>query len=396
MVADVVTPATVGELAEWLSRLDRDRHVLVRGMSTNSLVTGDDHAVVSTLGLVDIEHRVDDFSVSVGSGFSWRQLQDQLARAGQRVAVDPPGSGTVGGVVATGARGGLLHRYGGVRDQIIGMTMVLADGTVAHSGGTVIKNVAGYDLAKLLTGARGRFGVIAEVIFRTRPLPESQRTLLIPIDVAEIREVATVLARAKVEVSALSFAEGFLSCLIEGREAAIDRRVERLRAAVAISGIEILDDRGSQDRWRHLSDLQLPVGGGLVFAFSTRSARMLKLLPKVVTSLGSSLVAYVAYVGAGVVDVSVDGPDAEKHLRELANIFDDADGSDMDIRVELRARHDRCLYTFPIDVDPHLDSTTGPLGQVGDGSHLPVAATTRSGLVDRISVALDPTGRFSY
>jgi glycolate oxidase FAD binding subunit len=364
-------------------------------MATNSLVAGEDHAVVSTLGLVDVNHRVDDFSVSVGSGISWRQLQDQLALAGQRVAVDPPGSGTVGGVVATGARGGLLHRYGGVRDQIIGMTVVLADGTVAHSGGTVIKNVAGYDLAKLLTGARGRFGVIAEVIFRTRPLPESQRTLLIPIDVAEIREVATVLTRAKVEVSALSFAEGSLSCLIEGGEAAIDRRAERLRAAVAISAIEILDDRGSQERWRHLADLQLPVDGGLVFAFSTRSARMLKLLPRVVNALESSLVGYVAYVGAGVVDVSVDGPDAAKRLRDLANVFEVADGSDIDIRVELRARHERCSYTFPIDVEFHLNATTGPLGQVGNDTHLSKAATPGSGLVDRISVALDPNGRFS-
>jgi len=391
----VVTPATVGELADWLGRLDRDRRVLVRGMATNSLVAGEDLAVVSTLGLVDIEHRVDDFSVSVGSGMSWRQLQDQLALAGQRVAVDPPGSGTVGGVVATGARGGLLHRYGGVRDQIIGMTVVLADGTVAHSGGTVIKNVAGYDLAKLLTGARGRFGVIVEVIFRTRPLPESQRTLLIPIDVAEIREVATVLTRAKVEVSALSFAEGSLSCLIEGGEAAIDRRAERLRAGVAISGVAILDDRGSQEHWRHLDDLQLPVDGGLVFAFSTRSARMLKLLPRVVSSLESSLVAYVAYVGAGVVDVSVDGPDAAKRLGDLTNVFAVADGSDIDIRVELRARHHRCSYTFPIDVDPHLTSTTGPLGHVGDSTHLSTAATPGSGLVERISIALDPNGRFS-
>lgn len=392
MVAESVTPTTSAELGEWLKKLDRDRRVLVRGMGTNRLRSDAGQAVICTLGLVDIEHRVDDFSVSVGSGMSWGQLQDRLARAGQRIAVDPPGSGTVGGVVATGARGGLLHRYGGIRDQIIGMTVVLADGTVAHSGGKVIKNVAGYDLAKLLTGARGRFGVITEVIFRTRPLPESQRTLLIPADITEIRELASALSRAQVEVSALSYSDGSLSCLVEGREAAIDRRVDRLRSAIALTEIEILNDLESVEHWRLLVDRQIPTEGGLVFAFSTRSARMLKLLPKVVSSLASSLITYIAYVGAGVVDVSVAGSDLDERLGDITKLFKAGDSSDIDIRYELRARDERCPYTIQLPGDPHPN---GSVDQLGNGSRLAMQPVSGYGLIERISMALDPVGRFS-
>ena len=92
----------------------------------------------------------------------------------QYVALDPlwPETATVGGIVATNDSGALRLRYGSLRDLIIGMTIVLADGTIAKSGGKVVKNVAGYDLHKLMTGAFGTLGVIAEVTFRLHPVPQ--------------------------------------------------------------------------------------------------------------------------------------------------------------------------------------------------------------------------------
>jgi glycolate oxidase FAD binding subunit len=101
-----------------------------------------------------------------------------LAMHGQWVALDPlwPETATVGGIVATNDSGALRLKYGSLRDLIIGMTIVLADGTVAKSGGKVVKNVAGYDLHKLMTGAFGTLGVVTEVTFRLHPIPKYSQT----------------------------------------------------------------------------------------------------------------------------------------------------------------------------------------------------------------------------
>ncbi|HXE08843.1 MAG TPA: FAD-binding oxidoreductase [Acidobacteriaceae bacterium] len=123
------------------------------------------------------EHRWQDLTATVGAGTPWAMMQRELAKHGQFVALDPlwPEQATVGGVVATNDSGALRLKYGSLRDLIIGMTIVLADGTIAKSGGKVVKNVAGYDLHKLMTGAFGTLGVIAEVTFRLHPLPAQTR-----------------------------------------------------------------------------------------------------------------------------------------------------------------------------------------------------------------------------
>jgi glycolate oxidase FAD binding subunit len=129
-----------------------------------------------------LEHAAGDQVVRVQAGVGLDQLAALLARAGQRLALDPPpgaapaaglGSapGTVGGLLATGVAGPLRLRYGTPRDLAIGMTVVRADGTVASSGGKVVKNVAGYDLGKLFAGSYGTLGLIAEAAFRLHPLP---------------------------------------------------------------------------------------------------------------------------------------------------------------------------------------------------------------------------------
>jgi glycolate oxidase FAD binding subunit len=124
------------------------------------------------------EHAWQDMTGTVAAGCSWTAMQDALSTHGQMVALDPlrPERATVGGIVACNDSGALRLKYGGLRDLIIGMTMVLADGTIAKSGGKVVKNVAGYDMHKLLTGSFGTLGVIAEVNFRLHPVEEHRRT----------------------------------------------------------------------------------------------------------------------------------------------------------------------------------------------------------------------------
>ena len=124
------------------------------------------------------EHAWQDMTCTVEAGCTWAAMQAELARHGQMVALDPlwPERASVGGIVAVNDSGALRLKYGGLRDLIIGMTVVLADGTIAKTGGKVVKNVAGYDLHKLMTGGFGTLGVIAEVHFRLHPLEQHSRT----------------------------------------------------------------------------------------------------------------------------------------------------------------------------------------------------------------------------
>ncbi len=135
---------------------------------------------LSTVGLQEIvEHNVGDLTAVLQPGVLLADAQAAFARAGQMLALDPPDSGaTVGGVVAAGDTGPLRARYGGPRDLVVGMRVALSDGTLAKSGGKVIKNVAGYDIAKLFTGSFGTLGAIAEVAVRLHPLPPETSTAL--------------------------------------------------------------------------------------------------------------------------------------------------------------------------------------------------------------------------
>ena len=133
------------------------------------------------------EHTWQDMTCTVEAGCTWSGLQSALAQHGQYVALDPlwPDCATVGGIVATNDSGALRLRYGGLRDLIIGMTIVLADGTVANTGGKVVKNVAGYDLHKLMIGAFGTLGVITSVNFRLHAISQCTQSFTVSAPEAE-------------------------------------------------------------------------------------------------------------------------------------------------------------------------------------------------------------------
>ena len=120
-------------------------------------------------GIVD--HAAGDLVARVQAGALMSDVQATLAQAGQEIALDVPGDASVGGVVGSGLAGPRRLRYGTPRDLLIGITIVRADGTVAKSGGKVVKNVAGYDLGKLFAGSAGTLGLITEATFRLHPLP---------------------------------------------------------------------------------------------------------------------------------------------------------------------------------------------------------------------------------
>jgi glycolate oxidase FAD binding subunit len=126
-----------------------------------------------------MEHAWGDMTATVEAGCTFQQFQQTLAEHGQRLALDPlwPEQATIGGILATNDSGPLRIRFGSLRDLIIGVTLALPDGTLAKSGGKVVKNVAGYDLPKLVTGSLGTLGIITQAIFRLHPIPRESRTL---------------------------------------------------------------------------------------------------------------------------------------------------------------------------------------------------------------------------
>jgi glycolate dehydrogenase FAD-binding subunit len=175
-------PGSPAEAAELLKTLGEEgRPVRPRGGATKPWGPPFEGAEVETGGLARIvEHNVGDFTAVLEGGVALAEAQAEFARHGQMLALDPAlgaGSGaTIGGVLATNDSGPLRHRYGGMRDLAVGMTVALSDGTLARSGGRVIKNVAGYDLAKLFCGSFGTLGLIASVSVRLHPLPPATAT----------------------------------------------------------------------------------------------------------------------------------------------------------------------------------------------------------------------------
>jgi glycolate oxidase FAD binding subunit len=180
----VVEPGTEVEMAQSLEAARRlNRHVLPRGGGTKMTWGQPPPAggiLLSTRRLNRVlEHAAGDMTVTVEAGCAVATLQQVLARQGQRLALDPlwPESATVGGVIATNDGWSLRVGFGSLRDLILGVTVALPDGTLARSGGKVVKNVAGYDLPKLMTGAMGTLGVVTRATFRLHPLPQATRTL---------------------------------------------------------------------------------------------------------------------------------------------------------------------------------------------------------------------------
>ena len=154
------------------------------------------------------EHNAGDLTAVVDAGLPLRELQETLAEEGQMLALDPPlgdeARATIGGIVATSDSGPLRHRYGSARDLVVGMTVALSDGTVAKSGGKVIKNVAGYDLSKLFTGSYGTVGAILQLSLRLHPLsPENATADGRSSDPAALAAAALELSHARIELQSL-------------------------------------------------------------------------------------------------------------------------------------------------------------------------------------------------
>jgi glycolate dehydrogenase FAD-binding subunit len=249
----VAAPATIAEASEVMRvAAERKLTVVPRGAETRldwgRPPTGCD-LLVDTVRLDRIiEYAAGDLVVKVEAGLTMERLAEALAAQGQQLALDRPLPGsTVGGTLATAAAGPRRLRYGSPRDLLIGVTIVRADGTIAKAGGKVVKNVAGYDLGKLVTGSYGTLGLIVEAAFRLHPLPEAQVyiTRVVPDPAAAHQAVQAVLHSATVpaaiEVDAPASGPITIAVLVEGVTESMASRAGEV-ARLLGGGARTLDD----------------------------------------------------------------------------------------------------------------------------------------------------------
>ncbi|MQA11315.1 MAG: FAD-binding protein [Pseudonocardiaceae bacterium] len=185
-----------------------------------------------------VEHAAGDLVVHVKAGTTIADVQYAVGVAGQQLAIDQPLSlATAGGVIATATSGPCRYSYGGVRDLLIGITVVRADGTVTTSGGKVVKNVAGYDLGKIYTGSFGTLGVITEAIFRLHPLPDENRWISLTVaDIPSATEGVDLIRHSQAMPAAIEVddADGSITVCaqLSGRPNATHARAVELAAAL--------------------------------------------------------------------------------------------------------------------------------------------------------------------
>lgn len=239
----VVSPASTGQVAAVVARAAAHGASLVARGAGTKLDWGrppEGVEILVELSAMDrvLEHAVGDFVARVEAGTTLDRLGALLAAAGQRLPVEQvvPGS-TVGGVIATGLSGPSRHLDGAVRDVLIGLTVVRADGVVARSGSKVVKNVAGYDLAKLFTGSFGTLGIVTEATFRLRPLPRARQVVTCELpDEDDLAAALTALRAAEIAASAIEVDR----CVDPGRPAEVGPAGTdgAIRLAVLLEGDE--------------------------------------------------------------------------------------------------------------------------------------------------------------
>ena len=378
--ARVERPGSVREAAELLR--DTSGPLLFRGAGTKMAWGGrpDESAlVVETSGLARLlTHEPADMTVAVEAGLPLRTLQEALGEAGQWLAIDPPSEeagATVGGLLVTGDSGPRRLRYGAMRDLVIGVTLVLADGTVAHAGGHVIKNVAGYDLTKLLYGSLGTLGLVTEVVLRLHPLPDTTATLVAPAPLEAATALTLRLLASPLEPSAVEWTSadgGRLAVRFEGAATGVSAQQRAAAEMVSGAGLvpQLLDEAEEALLWREVGAAHTAAGETTVAYAGTvpsRATEVGRALREAAEATGVTT-ALASHLALGLHTASFAGPP-----EAVASAFDAWRG-------QVRALHGSVLLRErPPDVDAAVDALGPPPSSVA--------------LLRSLKSRLDPDGR---
>jgi glycolate oxidase FAD binding subunit len=259
-------PDSVREVAECLRGSAHDHLALKVAGAGTAQSWGADARASTTLRMHKLnsvlQYEPADMTIQVAAGMAVADLQSVVAAHGQRLALDAARidrGATVGGMLATADQGPAHLAFGGPRDLVIGATLVLADGDVVHSGGHVIKNVAGYDLARMVSGSLGTLAVITDVTFRLHPVPKATGTLSLDVGIDQAVAHAEAIAGAALDPVAAEWVSGRLMVRLEGTPSGVH---DRLVAAARLtgSGTTILDPDESRQAWAQHAAVSCPSG----------------------------------------------------------------------------------------------------------------------------------------
>lgn len=321
----VVAPATVDDVARTLAwASDTGRSVVLRGGGTKD-TWGRVPGAVDVLLRLDrlnrvIAHEASDLTATVEAGARLRDVNQRLAQHGQCLPVDPPHAdrATIGGVLATNDLGPLRHRFGSPRDLLIGMTIVMADGSVSSSGGRVVKNVAGYDIGRLMTGSHGCLAAIVSATFKLAPLPPFSRTLRVRVARAsDVTAFTDLLRQHQCEPEALEMhvkrrgGSDQVSLLVRYAtvEPAVDDACRQTRASADQIGaiVEPADD-GEAEGWWAAHMLAPAAAGRMQLRLSWKPSEFERATASLHAAVGDADVDWIgrAAAGSGLVGIGGD------------------------------------------------------------------------------------------
>jgi glycolate oxidase FAD binding subunit len=293
-----------------------------------------------------VDHAVGDLTVTVEAGVKLVDLQAVLQPSRQFLPLDPayPERATLGGIVATADSGSWRHRYGGVRDLLLGLSFVRADGKVAKAGGRVVKNVAGYDLMKLFSGSYGSLGIISQLTFRTYPLPETWGTILLTGKAEEIASISQTLLNSSLSPDRVDLlSAGLLQTLeIKGEMglavqfASIPESVKEQQEKVVSWGEQLgltilgntakdtLDDRELWLRVRQLTRIRKNPDAVIakIGILSSQAVKFLQEFDKISQQQDLGLI----HSGSGLGYLHLQGENAIAKLKKLREICQDQQG----------------------------------------------------------------------
>ncbi len=326
---DAVLPARVAapESAEQMSAIlawanEHDVRIIARGGGSKLEWCNPAGAVDLVLSLEKfqklVEHAWQDMTVTVETGVKISSLQSELAKQRQRLPLDAlwPERSTVGGVIAANDSGALRLRYGSIRDLILGVTVVLANGTIARSGGRVVKNVAGYDLPKLFAGSFGTLGIITEVTLRTYPLPHSVRTISVQFeDFADANRYMLAIADTSLVPTGMQLRVATrqsptVDVRFEGLEEGITAQIERATTVASSGNVTASKD----DVWNQREELWNGDESSIVGKFSVLPSRIAECI-SVIASHCDSLDSIVQSLGLGLCRIKIKDAQALIALR---------------------------------------------------------------------------------
>lgn len=308
-----VTPTSAEELAGVLKEAAaRSQTITVRGNNSKRLMAGPvfaDDMVVSTRRLSRIlQYERNDLTISVESGMPFAELQALLGRNGQMIGLDPPffSQATVGGVIATNCSGPLRRAFGTARDLVIGMSFVTVEGQCVKTGGTVVKNVAGLDMGKLMIGSFGTLAAICSVNFRVHSLPPATKTFLFSfVDLKSAIEQRDTITRSVLQPMAMDLISPAAAARLNLRGYVLAVRAGGSRTilnryASDLAGSEQLSQAAEVDFWHRVqeftADFLSRQPAGIVLRVSAAVGELASLLQLTSNACISRAASGVTYV----------------------------------------------------------------------------------------------------